>query len=103
MGRSGENSDNRLNEVDMLLENGDYPGALRILDKSLKLDPDDAGAWYNKGFVFDSLDRFDEALQCYDRALELDPDYVSAWYSRGIALCALDRFDGALQCYDRVL
>ena len=42
MGRSGENSDNRLNEVDMLLENGDYPGALRILDKSLKLDPDDA-------------------------------------------------------------
>ncbi|MBN2131462.1 MAG: tetratricopeptide repeat protein [Sedimentisphaerales bacterium] len=56
----------------------------------LALDPNDPGnarLWYNLGWVYDELQRFDDANDSYTRALRYDPNHHRARIARGIA-CA---------------
>ncbi|MFW5637653.1 MAG: tetratricopeptide repeat protein, partial [Methanoculleus sp.] len=78
MGRSRKKSDSKLDDATMLLKDGDYSGALAVLDESLKLDPMNAGIWCHKLLALCALDRSEEAIECYDRALELH----AAWGHR---------------------
>jgi len=77
--------------------------ALAAYDRALELRPDNADAWYNKGFTLNDLKRHKEALASYDRALELMPDCAEAWCNRGVSLNDLKRHKEALASYDRAL
>ena len=55
---------------------GKYQEAIEIYDQALVIDPDHAGALYNKGLVLEKLGKVPEATQYKDRAQEIDPTYV---------------------------
>jgi Flp pilus assembly protein TadD len=42
--------------------------ALEMIDKSLKLDPGDSDAWYQKGICLQQLGEGDEASACFQKA-----------------------------------
>jgi len=86
-----------------LQDRGRHTDALALYDEILKLDPDFAGAWSNKGVVLVELGRTDEAIKCYGRALEINPSLSKAWCNKGVALHKLGRTDEALKCFDRAL
>ena len=44
-----------------------YPFALRDFDALLQLQPHDAAAWFNKGFVLEQLERWEAALEAFAR------------------------------------
>ncbi|WP_245618613.1 tetratricopeptide repeat protein [Methanogenium cariaci] len=69
----------------------------------MRLDPDDATAWYGKGNALAELGRSEEALTAYTRVTEIEPDDVDAWYARGLVLHQLGRYKDAVAAYDRVL
>ncbi len=61
-----------------LFKKGDYKGALKYFNKSLKIQPRDEKLLYNKAVILKNLDRSVEAIQYCNRALALNEDYEQA-------------------------
>jgi tetratricopeptide (TPR) repeat protein len=85
------------------LQEDDNSNALKLYDKATEIDPDNAKAWYNKGYVTNKLGDYDNAIQCYDKAIQLDITYVLPWINKGYVLYKLARYSEAIQCYDKAL
>ena len=48
--------------------------AIRVLDKAIELDPENAEAWADRGWARAQLREFDEAIEDLKKAIELDPE-----------------------------
>ncbi|MFM8244383.1 MAG: tetratricopeptide repeat protein, partial [Candidatus Fonsibacter sp.] len=77
--------------------------SLSHYDRAIKLKPDFAEAWNNKGLIFHNLNRYNEALSRYDRTIQLKPDFAETWYNKGNTLKDLNRYDDSLSHYDRAI
>ncbi|MDA9968356.1 tetratricopeptide repeat protein [Salibacteraceae bacterium] len=64
---------------------GEYKSAIADFTTAIRLDPDDASAYYNRGLAYDDLGEYKSAIADYTTAIRLDPDFASAYYNRGIA------------------
>ena len=69
----------------------------------VRIDPDMADAWINKGRLLDDSGRHQEAVDCYDQALRRAPQDVVGWANRGNSLKALGRTEEALDSYRKAL
>jgi len=59
-----------------------------LLDWSLewtKREPNNALAWYNRGYAYDELKRYNDAIEALRQAVRIDPEYANAWYNLGVA------------------
>ena len=59
-----------------------------LLDWSLewtKSEPNNALAWYNRGYAYDELKRYNDAIEALRQAVRIDPEYANAWYNLGVA------------------
>ena len=65
--------------------------------------PQDAYAWYNRGFALNNAGKYDEAIQAFDKAIEIDPKYTKAWNIKGLALNYLGEYDEAIQVLDKAM
>ena len=72
-------------------------------DEALRLKPDLAEAYNNRGAVKDELGRHDDALADYDEAIRLKPDLAEAYGNRGNAKNALGLKDEARKDFETVL
>ncbi len=84
-------------------QNGDLPGALRLMQEGLDIEPSYAPMVAAEGMVYYSSRDFGRALGRFDRALALDPAYELAWYGRGLALESLGNPKEAALSYRRLL
>lgn len=67
-------------------ETGRYNEALSTYDAMLKIAPDNAAAWYNKGFIqLLYTNNPDGAITCFSQAITYEPRYADAYYNRGYA------------------
>ncbi len=95
---------NALNNLGTLhLQQGHLEEGIRLIGRSLEINPNQPNAHNNRGNALQALKRLDEALTSYDRAIALKPDYAEAYYNRGNALQGLNRLDEALASYDRAI
>jgi tetratricopeptide (TPR) repeat protein len=53
-----------------------YNEAMESYDRAIKIDPNNAYAWYNKGNALYALGEYNEAMESYDRAIKIDPNYA---------------------------
>lgn len=83
--------------------NGEYEKALEYFDRALKIDPENASAWSNRGVVLKMLGRNEEAMKSYNRAIEIDPSHGDAWYNKGRLLMSMKRYKEAIHCYKKAL
>ena len=64
--------------------------AVADYDEAIRLQPDSAAAYYNRGLAKDALKRYDDAIADYDEAIRLQPDATpAAYYNRGAAKAAI--------------
>ncbi len=63
-----------------------YEEAIEAYDMVLKLNPQDAQAYYNKWSALHKLWRYEEAIEAYDMALDLNPQHAIAYNNKGITL-----------------
>lgn len=75
--------------------NGD--AALALLDRQLSVRPDDASAWFNRGFLLQNNGEHQVALEAFERALAIDPKVDRAWYGKALSLIALERHAEAIE------
>ena len=53
--------------------------------EAIRLKPDDAVAYVNRGAAKGELGRYKEAISDFDEAIRLKSDYVTAYCNRGIS------------------
>ena len=80
-----------------------YEAAIVAYDQAIRIDPNDASAYHNKGVALGKLQRYEEALMAFEQALRLDPNDASAYYDKGVALGKLQRYEEALVAYEQAL
>ena len=80
---------------------GRHEEALRLFDEALKLRPDYAEAWFNKGFAFGKLGRDKEALKCYEEAVRLRPNFAEAWGAKGALLWKHGKIREAVEAFEK--
>jgi tetratricopeptide (TPR) repeat protein len=59
-----------------------------LLDWSLiwtKSEPKNVLAWYDLGYAYDELKRYNEAIEALRQAVRIDPSNENAWYNLGVA------------------
>jgi len=73
--------------------------AIMEYETALKLKPDYAEAYYNRGNAYRSQGRLDEAIQEYRTALKLKTDYAEAYNNLGSVYYIQRRFDEGIKEY----
>ncbi|MCG9892076.1 MAG: tetratricopeptide repeat protein [Thermosynechococcaceae cyanobacterium MS004] len=82
---------------------GDIEGAFSDFDSAIELSPARATAFYNRGFLHNTLGSFEAAVEDFNRALDLLPDYDEAYYQRGNSYLQLQNFPAAIQDFSRAI
>jgi len=63
-----------------------YEEALSAFEQAIRLDPNYALAYYNKGVALENLKRYDEALVAYEQTIRFNPNFALAYFGKGNAL-----------------
>ena len=79
-------SRNRNFKILTLFENKKLEQAIKDLDRTLEIDPDDLTGLRNKGIVLVNLNKYEEAIKVIDRVLSLDPSDSEILLFKAIAL-----------------
>ena len=61
-----------------------YDEAIEDMNKAIKLYPDLAEAYYNRGNLMAISGKLPEAYDDYTKAIELNPNLGEAYYNRGL-------------------
>jgi tetratricopeptide (TPR) repeat protein len=88
----------------LLANKTEFGAALRCLDRAIRLDPNLAEAYTNRGRVLMALghDQASSALESFDKALRLSPGNMEALVDKAKALRALGRTKEELACYEEI-
>ena len=76
---------------------------IRCYSQAIRLNPDYADAYINRGLARSDKGDLEGALQDYDKAIGLQPDDAVVYYNRGNARKAKGDLEGALQDYDKAI
>ena len=83
-----------------LFEQGEYEAAILEYDEAIRLDPEYARAYYDRGTVYGALGQYEQAIQEYNEAIRLDPEDVWALGNRGSSYFDLGQYQRAIQDFD---
>ncbi|MBF0505078.1 MAG: tetratricopeptide repeat protein [Candidatus Omnitrophica bacterium] len=85
---------------------GDYDKAIAALDQAIKIKPDYAQAYFERGSAYynkNPKELANKAIQDFDMAIKLNPDYAAAYSSRGNVKTALGQFDANIEDQNKAL
>jgi tetratricopeptide (TPR) repeat protein len=93
-----------VHEVDQLWEQasayrekGQLPEAIEVYDQIIRLEPEHAAAYVERGLLVLEMGDPRQAERDFDRALKLDPEYGPAYYGRGSVKHLKKDFEGEMQ------
>jgi tetratricopeptide (TPR) repeat protein len=81
----------------------DYARARDAFDLALRLDPENAAAYFNRGLAWKALKEYDRAVADFDEALRLNPRDAEAWNNRGLAWFHRQDYVRALHDFDEAI
>ena len=64
--------------------------------KAIALNPQDPGAYNNRGNIYVALQQYQEALDDYAKAIALNPQFALAYGNRGVCYRELQRYEEAV-------
>jgi tetratricopeptide (TPR) repeat protein len=80
-----------------------YDRAIADYNQALRLDPNYATAYSNRGNAYYAKKDYDRAIADYNQALRLDPNHEVAYTNRGTAYYAKGDYDRAMADYNQAL
>lgn len=81
-------------------DNGRDSLALACYDRIKEIDPYNALAWHNSGWIkMEHLGDPQAAKADFSKAIDLNTNYADAWYNRGVAMERTDQLDSAAANY----
>jgi len=82
---------------------GDAQLAISSFDEAIKLAPEMAQAYHQRGKAYSILDQREQAIQDFDEAIRLDLQNAQAFFSRGMSLDVLGEYQRAKSDYDEAI
>ena len=82
---------------------GDKQGAIADKNQAIKLNSDDAVAYYNNGVAKYKLGDNQGAIKDFNQAIQINPNYAYAYNNRGIAKSDLGDKQGAIADYNQAI
>ena len=79
------------------LNRNDFASAADALKQAVEAQPAFTAAWFNLGYAYTALHKYEEAIASYRKALELEPNLFEARLNLGILLIQRDNPQGALE------
>lgn len=76
-----ENSDFLKREINVLITDENYDEAEQKLTKAIEAEDDNAILYYNRAYLYEQMDKKDDAITNYKKAIELDPSYFDATFN----------------------
>src|SRR5581483_5018112 len=92
-----------MNIGDALARKGQPDEAMAHFEKAIKLQPDYAGAYYNRGNVLYAKGRIDKAIPDFQKALQFQPSHADAHTGLGNALLRKGDLKNALEHYKEAI
>ena len=78
--------------------------AIEYLTNSIRLQPDYADAYFNRGLTYGKeFGHYQRAIEDFDKAIRLKPDFTNAYINRGIAYNKLDQHKRAIKDYNEAI
>ena len=81
----------------------DFKRAIDAYTKAIRLNPDLAEAYNNRGVAKGRLNQHEAAIKDFDEAVRLKRDYAAAYNNRGVAKYELGQHKAAIEDYDAAL
>jgi tetratricopeptide (TPR) repeat protein len=75
-----------LAQGDKHFEAKEYDEAIQCFTEAIRLKPENAEAYFNRGNVYKDKNDLDQAIKDYNEAIRLKPDYYAAHFNRGYCL-----------------
>jgi tetratricopeptide (TPR) repeat protein len=91
------------NKAMVKAEAGELEEAIKLMDKSIKLNDTEYVAFYNRGIMKNMLGWYEESLPDFERTIELYPEYQKGYLNRGTTKKHLTDYEGALADYSKAL
>jgi len=82
---------------------GKYKAAIEAYDNAIRIDPDYAVAYNNRGNTYNDLKDYEKGKEDCSRAIELNPEMALAYHNRGRAYYYLDEDKKAIEDYSRAI
>lgn len=101
--KAKDSTASHLNRGDTLFKEQRYQEALDEFLAAAKMDPRNALAANNAGFIYSKLQRYDESIQWTKKAIEIDPKRAVAYQNLGDLLYRLNRPEEARTYYVKYL
>lgn len=98
-----QNAEELYNKAMAKAEAGELEEAIRLMDKSIKLNDTEYVAFYNRGIMKNMLGWYEESLADFERTVELYPAYKKGYLNRGTTKKHLTDYDGAIADYTKAL
>jgi Flp pilus assembly protein TadD len=90
-----------------LLWNGakftDPKKAIEYLNNAIKLQPDDAIAYNQRGIAYKNIGQYQRAIEDYNEAIHLKSDLAEAYYNRGTAYFYLSKYNKAREDFNEAV
>ncbi len=80
-----------------------YEESIHLFNEAIRIKPDIAINFYNRGVAEYKANQFRNAIQSYQRAVDLDPRHVNSLYNLGIVLRDVGKLDEAIKTFDDVI
>lgn len=77
--------------------------SLETYDRAVRIDPRDSDAYFNRGFEYYKMERYEEAIKDFDRVETLEPDNAVPVLYRGKAKLRIKDARGAIQDFSKVI
>jgi len=75
--------------------------AIEDYDEAIRLNPQYADAYYNRGNAYANLGQSQQAIKDFNEAIHLNPEYSNAYYNRGVVYSDLGRKAEAIADFER--
>lgn len=91
---------NYYNSGNQWLSERKYQQAIDSFDQAVKIQPDFALAWTNRGYALGQLKKYVDKFSSCAQATYHEPDFAEAWNCRGLARYNLKQYEEAVKEYN---
>ncbi len=81
----------------------EHEKAIEAYNEAIRIKPDHAKAYSNKGIALDCLGQHEKAIEAHDEAIRIKPDHADAYNNKGVTLGKLERYKKAIEVLDQAI